>query len=325
MNKHFIYIATSILLVGLLSACEEHIKNLPDSEIFTNMDDTGYEVKVNDTILLSPKITYDINSKYFWVLNGDTVWEEKDLQLIPKTLKKYNYTFKLKNRTSLEVNIPVQSMYKTDFEEIELEVDTFDTNATNTNSFVSDQIIFDLKGNYTADTWVGFTTSNMNGNNKEDDYEKYSSLNKPKNFESKVFGVMLLDPSGEYISMRTKDGEDHLFKSIDIINSYYLYNAIKNGSYGFTAFNANNNNWLKLTITGFDKNGVKKGSVFKLLADYTSDSNRNNTIIDNWTTISLEGIGKVSRLEFVLTSSETEDGLLTIPPYVCFDEIKIIE
>ncbi len=334
MNKSYIHITISVLLMAVFMACEEHVKVLPASDIFIDMNTDGYEVKVNDTINLSPKITYDNNSTYSWWLKDEIVWEEKDLELIPKTLVKYEYTFKLENsRGSKEMVIPVQSMYKTDFENIkfdnvEFELDTFWTNSTNEVSFISDKLQFEVTGNYPNENWTGFTYSNLIGNNTDDNFEKYSCNSKPKNFESSVFGVMMFGTSGRSISINTADGEDHLFKSIDINNSYYVYNAIQNGSYNYNKFGqeaATKMEWVKLTISGYNKSGDMQEKVEVLLSDYTTGSNRTNTTIKDWTTINLESIGKVARLSFVMTSSDMLDGKMITPPFVCFDEIKIIE
>ncbi|MGQ1787203.1 DUF4465 domain-containing protein [Saccharicrinis sp. GN24d3] len=329
MNSFFTYFVISIVSIIGLMACEDHTKEIPNSEIYIDMPDDGYEVKVNDTIDISPKITYDINSAYFWVLDGQLVSQEKDLRLIPTELNKYEYTFSVNNSRGIAlIDIPVQSMYKTDFEEIEFEEDTFWTNNENYISFLSDQIQFESSGNYASDTWTGFTYSNLSGSNSVDDYEKYSCYKTPTEFDSDVFGIMLLDAYQQPIALTTKDGEDHLFKSISINNSYYVYDAISNGNNGSKKFGGETGteiDWLKLTITGINKSGTTRGNVEIMLADYTTGSNRNNTILSTWTDYDLEDIGKVSRLEFVLSSSDTESGKLNTPPFVCFDEIKIIE
>ncbi|GAF03476.1 hypothetical protein JCM21142_52152 [Saccharicrinis fermentans DSM 9555 = JCM 21142] len=312
-----------------LMACENNTKEIPNSEIYINMPEDGYEVKVNDTIDISPKITYDINTTYSWVLDGSLISTEKDLRLIPTELNKYAYLFSINNSRGIaSINISVQSMYKTDFEEIVLEEDTFWTNTENYTSFISDQIQFESTGNYESDEWTGFTYSNLTGSNSDNDYEKYSSYDDPDEYDSDIFGVMLLDAYQHPITLTTKDGEDHLFKSISINNAYYVVDAISNGNNGSKKFGGEtgtDTDWLKLTITGINKNGTTRGNVEIMLADYTSGSNRYNTILKEWTAYDLQNIGKVSRLEFVLSSSDSEGGKINTPPFVCFDEVKIIE
>ena len=324
-------ITTTILAALIFSGCEDHSKNLPASEFNINTPDDGFEVEVNDTIELSPKITYDYNSTYSWVLDGKIVSEEKDLQLIAGALKKYEYTFTLNNsRGSLDTSITVQSMYTTDFEEFvfEEDVDTFWTNTGNEASFISNQIKFNVSGNYTSDTWTGFTYSNLTGSNSEDDYEKYSCYKTATDYESEVFGVLLLDEYQRPVTLETRDGENHLFKNISINNSYYVTDAITYGNNGSKKFGGDTGvepDSLILSITGFNKNNTQRGTVNITLADYTTGSNRDNYSIKEWTTFNLEEIGKVSRLEFILISSDTEAGKINTPCFVCIDEIKIIE
>ena len=331
MKTSIPYIAFIIFTLGTLFSCENYEKDLPASEVYIDMPDDGYEVKVNDTIDLSPKITYDYNSSYSWLLDGEIVGEEKDLRLIPTSLKKYEYTFTVSNnRGTADTVITVQSMYKTDFEEFEFEeeVDTFWTNTANEVSFISDQIKFNVSGSYNSETWTGFTYSNLTGSNTTEEYEKYSCYKTTSDYDTEVFGVLLLDEYQRPISLETTDGENHVFKSISINNSYYLYDAIAYGNNGSKQFGGDTGlepDWLILTITGYNKNNTQRGSVEITLADFTSGSNRDNYIINEWTAYNLEEIGEVSRLEFVLTSSDTEAGKTNTPCFVCIDEIKITE
>ena len=329
MNKILIYSTACFLSASIFLSCESKVKDLPPSEIYLNMPVGGYEVEVNDTIDISPKITYDINSTYTWILNDEVVSTNKDLRLIPKALEAFVYSFSFKNDRGLaDTTIFVQSMYLTNFEEKELAKDTFWINKENTASFISDKIRFETKGNSTTETWTGFTYSNMVGKKTSEELTKFSSYNKPLKSTSSIFGVAILDPYGKAVSLETTDGDDHLFKSISINNTYYVYDAIQNGKYGSKRFGGTTGtekDWLKLTIRGINKNGTLRGSVEVMLADFTSGSNRYNTILSEWAEVDLRKIGKVSRLEFVMTSSDRSPDRINTPPFVCIDEIKIIE
>ncbi len=329
MNKSLIFSLSCFLSASIFLSCENNIKDIPPSEIYINMPEGGYEVVVNDTIDISPKITYDINSSYLWTLNGEVVSDNKDLRLIPTSLQAYDYTFTIKNnRGTADTTIFVQSMYLTDFEDKVLATETFWMNTDNHMSFASDQIQFEINGNSSTETWTGFTYSNLLGSKSSEELTKFSSYKKPLEFNSSVFGVVLLDAYGTPVTMETLDGEDHLFKSISINNSYYVYDAIKNGKYGSKRFGGTTGtekDWLKLIIRGINKNGTPRGSAEIMLADYTTGSNRYNTILDEWTDFDLQKLGKVSRLEFVMTSSDRSPDKINTPPFVCIDEIKIIE
>ena len=331
MAKGTLNIVFALILVVSFVACENHEKILPISEIFINMPDDGYEVEINDTIYLSPKVTYDINSSYMWEQDGEIISTEKNMQLIPTTLKKHEFKFTVTNeRGSDDTSIIVQSMYLTDLEEFTFEEkqDTFWTNALQESFLVSGKVKFNVSGGYSSDSWTGFTYSNMLGNNSNDDFEKFSCYKSATEFESSVHGILLLDEYQKPITLETLDGENHLFKSISINNTYYLYDAISNEKYGSKKFGGESGldpDFLTLTITGFNKNNTQRGTVEVPLADLTPSNNRDDYILSEWITIDLQPIGAVNRLEFVLVSSDSEAGKINTPAFVCFDEIKIIE
>ncbi|WP_066631967.1 DUF4465 domain-containing protein [Labilibacter marinus] len=330
MNKFKYIILSFLTFLIVCTSCEEYVKDIPPSEIFLNMPEGGYEINVNDTIVIIPRITYDFNSTYAWVLNEEIIWDEKDYQLIPNELNKYTYHFSINNdRGSDDTTIVVQSMYKTDFEEFELEKDTFWLNTETNNSLISDQIEFDISGSYNNQPWYGFTYSNLTGSDKYEDNEKYSCHKASSDFESTIFGIMLLDKNPQNaITLNTKDGSNHLFKSISVNNSYYLYDAVNTGAHGSKKFGGEDGtdlDWLKLIIVGIDNNDTKQGTIEFMLADFTFGTNRDNYIVEDWTTIDLTTLGHVNTIKFYLSSSDTVDGVTNSPGFVCFDEIKIIE
>ncbi len=329
MKSLFQLLIVSVSIVSCLYSCETYEKDLPASEIYINMPDDGYELNVNDTLVLSPKITYDQSSSYQWILDGNIVSTDKNYTLIPKELKKYVFTFEVTNdRGSDKMEVVVQSMYKTDFEDIVFDKDSFWTNIENQESFISEQLVFESNNSYFSTNWTGFTYSNLVGNQTEEDDEKYSAYTKPSEFESTVLGVMMFDQVGTPITVQTLDQENHLFESIELCNSYYLYNSIKNGTNGSVKFGGDtglNMDWLILSVSGFTKENTNTGTINIYLANYTFGNNRDNYILDTWGTVNLESLGKISRLEFSLHSSDTENGVMNTPPYICFDELKIIK
>jgi len=315
-------------------SCENNTKILPLSEIFTNMPDSGYEVRVTDTLIISPKITYDFNSTYSWKLNDDVVSTQKDLTLIPKELNFYNYIFDYENdRGSGSVKLWAQSMYITDFEDLIIyenteSTDTFWVNSGLKEYFISDSLKFEVNGSYNDESWTGFTYSNMSGNKTSNEYDKFSCYSTTSDYESVNFGVMMQDKNQTPLTVETSDGKDHLFKSLMVNNSYYVYDAITNGKYNSKTFGGDDTtdpDYLILTINGYNKNNILQGTTNYYLANYTHENYKDDEITTEWTTVDLELLGKVSRLEFELSSSDIVDGEMRTPGYFCIDEIKIIE
>ena len=81
--------------------------------------------------------------------------------------------------------------------------------------------------------------------------------------------------------------------------------------------------WYKITISGYDANGVKKAAELNVyLADFRTDK---SVLTSNWTSVDLSSLGVVSKLTFDASSSDVSeyDGILYMntPTYFCIDNI----
>jgi len=325
-NIGVLMMAITLIIVG----CEAYEKELPQSEIFLNIEEAEYEVEIDSTLILSPKITYDYGSTYSWMLGGNEISVNRELEVTPTLLGNYLYSFSVSNnRGNITKDIAVQSMYNTTLEDLKSDDDTFKIDTDKSGVFTSHKLNFAYESEPIYDNFNGFVYSNLYSSNSGIKL-LYSAYNKPIAFKSGTF-VVYSQKKDEYKGViTTTDNEDHLFKSISVNNTYYNYNMLKNGSTDGTikAFGGNDGkdmDWFKLTIVGFNKSGTQRGYVEFLLADYTKESNKDDYIIKEWTTIDLIPLGHCERLEFHLTSSDVVDGKMRTPGYFCMDEIKIIE
>ncbi len=102
--------------------------------------------------------------------------------------------------------------------------------------------------------------------------------------------------------------------SIDLTNSWYTEQVIKNGNSYARAFD--DGDYFTLTINGYDASGAT-GFVEVVLADYR---NGKSFVLDNWKTISLLALGDATTLEFNFSSTDTsaQYGPNT-PTYVAVD------
>ena len=80
-----------------------------------------------------------------------------------------------------------------------------------------------------------------------------------------------------------------------------------------------------LNVTGYSKSGIQSGTIQFYLANYTFGNNRDNYIITDWSTIDLQPLGKIAKLELEISSSDVTEGKMMTPGFVCIDEFKIIE
>ena len=117
-----------------------------------------------------------------------------------------------------------------------------------------------------------------------------------------------------------KDGKAYNAKDCYVTNSTYAYQAIKNHNDG-------NENclvkvWTKddkftLTITGY--NGEKEtGKVQFLLADGLD-------VVNTWQHVDLKKLGLVTRITFVLSSTDNGDWGMNTPAYFCLDQLTVTE
>ena len=121
-----------------------------------------------------------------------------------------------------------------------------------------------------------------------------------------------------------KDGKAYNAKECYVTNSTYAYLAIKDQNDGNPTPYVKE--WTKddkftLTITGY--NGKEKtGSVDFLLADGLN-------IVDSWQQVDLSKLGKVTKIEFSMTSTDAstygENTYMNTPAYFCLDQLKVTE
>ncbi len=327
INKTVFFV---LAICCILFSCNNEEKDMPVSEIYLDIPDEGYEVNVNDTLLISPKITYDYSSTYSWELDGKIVSTDKDIKLLPKELKSYNYVFTVENeRGSVSAEIFAQSMYNSDFEDLELDEDTFSIGTEGSTSFSSSLLNFEVNGDPNeSSTFNGFVYSNITGSNSDELYQLYGAYRTPDDYDSENYAVVGLSDPDLTATFTTTDGVDHLFKEMYVDNTYYNYTAIEQGTDYSKVFGGDDGtdpDWFKITIRGYDSTGAQKGEIEFYLADHTAVTNKNDYTLEEWTSIELSDLGYVSRIELSFSSTDVFDGEMLTPAYVCIDNIKIID
>ncbi|MCR4808617.1 MAG: DUF4465 domain-containing protein, partial [Prevotella sp.] len=100
-----------------------------------------------------------------------------------------------------------------------------------------------------------------------------------------------------------------------ITNSSYAYNSLTGGDPNAKKFGLGD--WFKLTVTGFDAEDEVTGTKEYYLADLREAEKA--YIINDWRYVDLSGLGKVAKLGFALSSTDTGDWGMNTPAYFCFD------
>jgi len=111
-------------------------------------------------------------------------------------------------------------------------------------------------------------------------------------------------------------------------NTTYTALAMLNGegpAKKFGGASGDDADWLMLTITGRDGAGAVTGVVDFYLADYRSEDNALDYIVDDWRFVNLTGLGEVTTVEFSMSSSDTGDWGMNTPSYFAVDNIVIPE
>jgi hypothetical protein len=115
-------------------------------------------------------------------------------------------------------------------------------------------------------------------------------------------------------------------------NNFAYYSMLEGDPPGGFAkkFSAEDEDFLKLTITGKDADGAEVGSLVFYLADFrdpldrTDNPRTDNYIIDQWTWVDLSTLGgNVKRLEFALSSSDSGLYGINTPTYFAMDNLIV--
>ncbi len=110
----------------------------------------------------------------------------------------------------------------------------------------------------------------------------------------------------------------------DIVSGFYItnaastYQAIQEGTDLARQFGKGD--WLKVTVTGIDAQGVETGSVDYYLADFRDPNAA--YIVETWRWVDLTELGKVKRLVFTMSGSDVNPwGSMNTPDYFCLDKL----
>jgi hypothetical protein len=119
--------------------------------------------------------------------------------------------------------------------------------------------------------------------------------------------------------------KDTVVSGLYVTNSAYAYWSMKNGdafSKKFGGETGNDEDWLILTIEGFNSDDKSTGKVEFFLADFGYSINSYDYILDSWKWIDLTKFGRISKLEFSLRSTDNGIWGMNTPAYFCIDNLN---
>ena len=115
----------------------------------------------------------------------------------------------------------------------------------------------------------------------------------------------------------TNDAEGDSVMGMYVTNTAYAYNSMVSGD-GYTdPFKAGS--YFTMTVTGTAADGSTSTVDFNL-GDYRA-AEANRYVLDTWEWVDLRSLGKVTKLQFTFSGSETNNYGLTTPTYVALDDV----
>lgn len=205
------------------------------------------------------------------------------------------------------------------FEEINMGTREFYNGSDKAGSFMSGNFRFMNDYNEAFDSWSGFAASKKTDATTAGYVNQFSAITGKGVSNSSSYGVAYPAP------VSTITFKDTIVSGLYVTNDTYTYWSMKNGdtfSKKFGGESGNEKDWLKLTIKGFDANNANTGKVEFLLADYTSDDPAKDYIVDTWKWVDLTSLGRISRLEFSLSSTDNGAWGMNTPAYFCIDNLN---
>ncbi len=169
------------------------------------------------------------------------------------------------------------------------------------------------------DSWSGFAASTKTDVTTPGYTNQYSAITGKGVVGSPGYAVAYPFP----VSMITF--KDTIISGLYVTNSTYAYLSMKNGDAigkKFGGASGNDEDWLLLTIQGFDSEGKSTGEVNVNLADYSYSINTNDYILNSWKWVNLKKLGRISKLEFSLRSSDNGVWGMNTPGYFCIDNLN---
>ncbi|RJP95179.1 MAG: DUF4465 domain-containing protein [Desulfobacteraceae bacterium] len=198
------------------------------------------------------------------------------------------------------------------FEDLTLAAESFWNGSDGAGGFESKGAIFSNSYNAEWASWDGFAYSNLTDTTNEGYEAQYNAIPGMGADDSRTYAVGYCSSFATAPPTITLDG-GQLLTGAYFTNSNFAYYSMTKGDDFAKKFTAND--WFKLTITGFNANGVETGKVEFKLAN-------GEDIINKWTWVNLSSLGVVKQLTFALSSTDNGDYGMNTPAYFCMDNFN---
>ncbi|MCX5647075.1 MAG: DUF4465 domain-containing protein [Phycisphaerae bacterium] len=190
-----------------------------------------------------------------------------------------------------------------------------------TGGFTSGNVHFENRYNAEWEFWDGFAYSSRTDPNLAGLQAQYNAIPGCGQGGSANYGVVFV--GWETLPTLTV-ATPQVLSGLYVTNNNYTYYDMLHGSAFSKKFGGptgNDQDWLKLIITGLDAAGQATGRVDFYLADFRFAENTQDYILNSWAFVNLTSLGEVKSLQFNLDSSDKGAFGPNTPTYLCIDTI----
>lgn len=110
-----------------------------------------------------------------------------------------------------------------------------------------------------------------------------------------------------------------------LTNSTFGYNSMRDGDIfakKFGGASGDDEDWLKVTIRGYNKGAMNADTVAFYLADFRDADNTKDYILDTWAFVDLSGLGAVDSVTFSMSSSDMSSQGMNTPAFFAMDNLN---
>lgn len=222
--------------------------------------------------------------------------------------------------------LPEGDFRVSDFEESNLEEESYWNGSDGSGSFISGLARFHNDFNPDYYSWSGWSYSNISDTITPGYMNQYSAIT-GGGFDGNVragnYGTSSL--YGPSVIDFTLD-KPHALEGFFVTNSTYAALSMEEGDWvakKFGGIDGTDPDYFILQVWG-RKDGESTDTIEYYLADFREDESDKDYIIETWQWVDLSSLGKVDSLMFGLESSDVGDWGMNTPAYFCLDDLYVI-
>jgi hypothetical protein len=204
-----------------------------------------------------------------------------------------------------------------------------DNSGTNEFEFAQFPYIFHYATLYWGASWEGFTYCNIKDNTSIGYDNQFAAITGGgiegigKNYITTYYSSFS-ELNKQYFEF--SDGKSYNIAGCYLTNNVVAYYSMLLGDTYTKKFGGEDGtdpDWFKVTFTGIDMDGKITGSVDFYLADFRFENSAEDYIVGEWRWVDLNSLGRVAKVLYSMSSSDSGDYGMNTPSYFCLDKIAV--